>query len=84
MTIDQTQIKTTYRHVYFNLGESGLWWCHSIKGDDDLGVVAVEERWKQYCFYPCGDTVQTSICLDDIADFLRQLNGKDIDKEPSD
>ncbi len=74
-------MKKTYRYIRFNQGESGIWWCNSKKGDDLLdrgddllGSVSIFEQWKQYCFFPAAITVFSSECLDDIADFLRQLN----------
>jgi hypothetical protein len=76
-------MKTTYRYIKFNLGDSGIWWCRPRRGDplEFLGTVEVFERWHQYCFFPREDTVYSSECLDDIADFLRQLNKGDVPKE---
>lgn len=71
------KLKRKYAHIRFNLGASGIWWCHSVKGDDLLGSVDFFEKWRQWCFYPVSDTVHSSTCLSDIADFLRQLNDGD-------
>ena len=31
-------------------------------------------RWRQYCYFPEGDTVLSASCMEDILGFLRTLN----------
>jgi hypothetical protein len=38
-----------------------------------LGHIGWYGPWRQYCFIPADDTVFSSGCMLDIADFIRQL-----------
>lgn len=39
-----------------------------------LGFIGWNGRWRQYCFYPEGDTVWSDGCLSDIEERLKSLN----------
>lgn len=45
-----------------------------------LGIIKWYGPWRQYCFYPCFDTVFNNTCLNDISRFMENLmknrNGK--------
>lgn len=73
-------MKTEYRYVHFvdmSGDEYQYWNCVNTKHGDILGFVAIYDPWNQWCYFPGEDVVYSSECLDDIADFLRQLNDGD-------
>jgi hypothetical protein len=40
-------------------------------GDVFLGLISWKAQWRKYVFFPHADTLYDSICLMDIADFMR-------------
>lgn len=38
-----------------------------------IGIIEWYGAWRQFCFFPSGDSVWSSGCLDDIQDVLRRL-----------
>lgn len=72
------ELKTSYRFIYFSFiyfsqDKSDLWFCLNKKSNCLLGTVEWYSPWKRYCFFPRDETVYSSDCLLDIANFLEQL-----------
>ena len=76
-------MKTKYKYIRFEKRvnpwdeEYVYWRCSTIKHRELLGSVVYYQLWKQYCFMPEGEAVFSSDCLEDIQDFLKQLQAKD-------
>ena len=72
-------MRTNYTHIefitsQFNLRGKPLWHCLNRKSQIVLGECTYSFAWRQWVFQPCGQTEYSSDCLQDIADFLDQLN----------
>lgn len=48
----------------------------NINNDFQLGVIKWWGAWRQYCFFPEGNTVFNVECLNDITDYIKDLNKK--------
>jgi hypothetical protein len=70
-------MKTQYKYIYFKwfggTSKTQKYACLSNSSDFQLGTVEWYGTWRQYCFFPNGNTVFNIGCLDDIKDFIRQL-----------
>ncbi len=71
-------IKTDYKYLIFvqapNPGrKTSVWECRNKKSQTVLGHVKWYGAWRQYCYFPMVQAVYNAGCLDDIADFIRQL-----------
>lgn len=71
-------MKTKYKYFYFELVSAAVskkqtWFCISGKTKFLLSIVKWFEEWQQYCCFPQEDTVFSSDCLVDVADFIDQL-----------
>jgi len=66
-------MKTQYQYLNFKETETKtktpVWYCCG-KTDTILGIVKWYSGWRQFCFFPVGQTVFNSGCLKDIDDFL--------------
>ena len=70
-------MKTKYKFIHFKQLENSLWACNNNKSLDTLGYVEYYPRWKQYVFSTLSpDVVFNVSCLNDIADFIKQLKNK--------
>jgi len=50
-----------------------LYYC--VNNDDEtIGMAKWHERWNQYCYFDICFGIYTQDCLEDIADFINQLN----------
>ena len=67
------------RCLHFVFDQVQSWDCLSTDDGEYLGTVAI--FWRQWCFFPHDEAIYSSLCLDDIADFLQQLNDGDQPKE---
>ena len=67
-------MKTKYKFIHFVEFKDGLWLCKNNKSNDELGYLEFYSRWKQWTFRATAMAVFNSTCLDDISDFLKQLN----------
>ena len=71
-------MKTKYKWIEFVQFPDGLKSWNCFNGDDDiLGEVDYCNGWRQYVFAPSEGYTSTYFnfkCLEDIADFLKQLN----------
>lgn len=64
-------MKTKYKFIHFELAE--VWHCLNNKNNGILGLVYFYNPWKQWCFFPWGNTVFNDTCLADIQHFIGQL-----------
>jgi len=70
-------MKTNYKYINFvwqilpEKRKTKRYACYNKA--ECIGVVEWFARWRQYCFFPCDGTVFSKGCLDDIADFIKQL-----------
>ena len=73
-------MKTEYKYFEFiHDTDTNSWICKTNKkvgATFTLGTVEYYPPWKQYCYFPSGDTVYSDTCLKDIADFLQQLKNE--------
>jgi len=73
-------MKTEYKHIHFDdisysypTRKTKSFACRSNNTDTPLGDIQWERAWRQYCFFPVHLTVFSKGCLNDIADFIKQL-----------
>lgn len=77
-------MKTEYQYLVFEQKKvegfyktkNTPWTCMNKGSRSELGVIKWHGAWRQYCYFPLIQAVYSSGCLDDIADFLKQLNKK--------
>lgn len=50
-----------------------IYTLYNKNNGDHLGNVKWNGRWRQYCFYPCGETIWSGGCLDDIRSLIGSL-----------
>ncbi len=73
------KMKTRYEFIEFlefaAKPKTKVWQCVSTKKHRAvLGGVQWYGPWRQYCFFPSNDTIFNEQCLDDIAEFLHNVN----------
>ncbi len=71
-------MKTIYTWITFvpirtDTCKTSIWRCCNNRIGDQIGVVKWYGRWRQYCYFPDGNTVYSQGCLSDIAEFIQQL-----------
>lgn len=70
-------MKTRYQYIFFfrvaQKPKTSVWSCMNNKSGATLGHIKWYAPWRQYCFFPAGETVFNAGCLDDINDFIKQL-----------
>jgi hypothetical protein len=49
-----------------------VWIVRSRRTQDPLGMIQWYGPWRQYCFYPEGDTIFNNGCLRDVERFLTE------------
>ena len=47
----------------------------SISGGYTLGRIKWFPRWRQYCFFPEGETVWNKTCMEDVYEVIEELKG---------
>ena len=66
-----------YKYIHFRqiATQNGrwIWSCRNNRTDSELGQVMFYGPWRQYCYFPKGDTVLNKTCLDNIAEFLQKV-----------
>ena len=71
-------MKTLYKYISFKLIEqkpkTQVYLCLNNKSQGELGLIKWYPSWRQYCYFPTVQAVYSSGCLNDIDDFLMQLN----------
>jgi len=83
LAFGEAHIAEYVRLLYHGPSDSGkteVWSVVSQKtGDVDgdvLGQVKWFGRWRQYAFFPEGQTIYSKGCLDDIAKFVADINSR--------
>ena len=75
----EDEMKTRYKFIHFRQArQDGVWFCFNNNNGDSMGVVEFYKRWKQYVIDFGEGCVFKNQCLKDIADFLEQLNKKEL------
>ena len=71
-------MKTQYKFIKFipagNDGTHDLWRCFTNRQNEELGYVGWEQCWHEFTFAPSAGTIFSASCLNDISNFLGQLN----------
>jgi len=67
----------TYKYIHFYLleskGKTKVYECRNNRSNSCLGLVKWYGPWRQYCFFPMGETVFNNGCLTDIQEFIKKL-----------
>lgn len=70
-------MKTEYEYLQFDQqvkgGKTSVWACRNKRQGEVLGHVQWYGAWRQYCYFPSVQAVYSEGCLNDIADFIKQL-----------
>ncbi len=53
--------------------KTSVWECKNAKSGTVLGIVKWYGPWRQYCYFPTVQAVYSAGCLNDMADFINQL-----------
>lgn len=72
-------MKTRYKYLHFVKVKTSMWECRSNKTSVALGNIYWDDYFRQYSYSPDLNTVYSASCLDDIADFVRQLKQHGMD-----
>ena len=67
-------MKTKYKYIYFERSIPGIWVCRDKSSQDVLGCVEYNKPWKQHAIEFEEIAIFNNQRLNDIADFLTQLN----------
>jgi hypothetical protein len=65
-------------HLSFQMLHEGnkKTWTVIVKSNFDgwvLGYIKWHGAWRQYCFFPNGDCIWSSDCLDNLSDYIKAL-----------
>ncbi len=76
---EMLELKTDFEYIIFrkiaDKPKTTVWGCLNKSGEYRLGIVQWNPGWRQYCFFPEGESLVFSIgCLQDIILFIRSLN----------
>lgn len=70
-------MKTRYKYIHFvetrKLPKTKVYACVNNNSNERIGLLKWHGAWRQYCFFPEFNTVYSLGCLNDIAEFMRQL-----------
>lgn len=67
------------RFVNINKATNGNYYIVETKKDEDgLGTISFYNIWKKWVFEPEGDTMYDSVCMFEIAEFMKKLD-KNVD-----
>ncbi len=93
-SLTRGKMKTKYKYIHFkNIGyvlleknklakDKPIWECRNNETNTALGITSYYGPWKQYVFEAEFLTVIFSAdCLDNISDFIKQLNKEPKQKE---
>jgi len=71
-------VETQYKFIHFLKKEekpkTSVWYCCNNKSDNILGEVKWYSRWRQYCYFSTVPAIYSIGCLEDINNFIQQLN----------
>lgn len=70
-------MRTRYKFIYFTKitqkTKTSVWKCRNNKNHWPLGEVKWYPAWRQYCYFPTDEGVYSRGCLENINDFIDQL-----------
>jgi hypothetical protein len=73
-------MKCEYEYLIFVLVRSSpktdVWLCKNKRSGNELGTVRWHGAWRKYCYFVTYDSVYDDKCLDDIKDFLKQVQSQ--------
>ena len=73
----EIDIKMEYEFISFKMTDKKLrtttWLCINNRSGSELGIIKWYGAWRQYCYFPTAQAVYSKGCLEDIAQFLREL-----------
>jgi hypothetical protein len=64
-------------HIFFYFqersksGKTSIWHVYSKDGQLVLGHIKWFGRWRKYAFYPAVQTIYEEVCLNEIAEFIK-------------
>lgn len=68
--------KTRYRHIHFvQTVMNNVWNCINKRTKHILGTIYYYKPWNQFVYEPHESCVFSIDCLEDIIDFMKQLDG---------
>ena len=69
-------VMNSYQYIHFKVlddtRKTTVWQCLSNRSNDCLGLVKWYGPWRQYCFFPFGETVFNVGCMNDVCDFIKR------------
>lgn len=73
-------LKTDYKFIRFSKiadkAKTAVWSCTGAQTRDELGIVQWFAAWRRYCYFPAKQTVYDANCLQDITEFVNQVNAE--------
>ncbi len=73
----EIDVKTEYKFISFKMTDKKLrtttWLCTNNRAGSELRIIKWYGVWRQYCYFPTVQAVYSKGCLEDIADFIKQL-----------
>lgn len=70
-------MKTKYTFINFvrikDKPKTSVWSCRNNRSGSQLGEVEYYPGWRQYVFIPTLQSIYSIGCMDDISDFIKQL-----------
>lgn len=70
-------MKTEYKYLHFiktgQKAKTSVWSCRNNHSAVELGEIKWYPAWRQYCYFPAARAVYSAGCLEDIRDFIGQL-----------
>lgn len=70
-------MKTEYKYIRFvevpTVGKTKRFECQNIHHGDVLGIIKYYPSWRAYCYFPVVQAVYSTGCMNDIVNFIEQL-----------
>lgn len=74
------ELKTRYQFIHFvkieQKPKTSVWHCRNNRSGNELGIVKWYGPWRQYCYFPTTPAVYSAGCLNDIQEFIKQLEAQ--------
>jgi hypothetical protein len=61
-------------HVIEKKPKTKVYGIYTLNTDDLIGTIKWHPSWRQYCFFPCSETVWSNGCLKDVENFIYQIS----------
>ena len=78
-------MRTEYKYIHFekvaDKTKTSVWSCLNNHYGTELGRVKWYPQWRWYCFFQTVFAIYSDGCLDDISDFLKQVNQRHKDNK---